>query len=107
MDASVGCGRTLAAEGPIYLAVIPVGHAGGYSRALIRGRSAPVVDRVCMNILRADVTAIPGVSIGDEFLASPHFSPGFVARVAKRKYPLGLLRIGRRSRSSATSRSTI
>lgn len=78
MDASVGCGRTLAAEGPSYLAVIPVGHAGGYSRALggraralIRGRSAPVVGRVRMNILRADVTAIPGVSIGDEFLASP------------------------------------
>ncbi|MBD3872937.1 MAG: hypothetical protein IFK91_08490 [Acidobacteria bacterium] len=53
MDASVGCGRTLAAEGPSYLAVILVGHAGGYSRALggraralIRGRSAPVVGRV-------------------------------------------------------------
>jgi hypothetical protein len=25
---------------------------------------------------------------------NPHFSPGFVARAAKRKYPLGLLRIG-------------
>ncbi len=39
--------------------------------------------------------------------ASPHISPGFVARAAKRKYPLGLSRIGRRSRSCATSRSTI
>ena len=34
MDASVGCGRTVAAEGPSYLAAILVGHAGGYSRAL-------------------------------------------------------------------------
>ena len=65
-------------------------HAGGYSRALsgraralIRGRSAPGGGRVCMNILRADVTAIPWVSIGDEFLASPHLSPGFVARPAR------------------------
>ncbi len=38
---------------------------------------------------------------------SPLISPGFVARTAKRKYPLGLPRIGRRSRSCATSRSTI
>ena len=55
------------------MAVIPVGYADGYSRALgnraralIRGRSAPVVGRVCMNILVADVTDIPEVSIGDE-----------------------------------------
>ena len=38
---------------------------------------------------------------------SLHFSPGFVTRATKRKYPLGLSRIGRRSRSCATSRSTI
>jgi alanine racemase len=55
------------------LAVIPVGYADGYSRALgnrsrvlIRGRSAPVVGRVCMNILMADVTDIPEVAIGEE-----------------------------------------
>ena len=55
------------------MAIIPVGYADGYSRALgnraralIRGRSTPIVGRVCMNILMVDVTDIPEVSIGDE-----------------------------------------
>jgi alanine racemase len=72
-DASVGYGRTWTARRPSQLAVIPIGYADGYSRSLgnrsrvlIRGRSAPVVGRVCMNILMADVTDIPGVTIGDE-----------------------------------------
>jgi alanine racemase len=72
-DASVGYGRTWTATRPSQLAVIPVGYADGYSRSLgnrsrvlIHGRSAPVVGRVCMNILMADVTDIPEVSIGDE-----------------------------------------
>ena len=72
-DASVGYGRTWTAGRPSQLAIIPVGYADGYSRALgnrartlIRGRSAPIVGRVCMNILIADVTDIPEVSIGDE-----------------------------------------
>ena len=72
-DESVGYGRTWTARRSSQLAVIPVGYADGYSRALgnrsrvlIRGRSAPVVGRVCMNILMADVTDIPGVMIGDE-----------------------------------------
>ena len=72
-DESVGYGRTWTASRASQLAVIPVGYADGYSRSLgnrsrvlIRGRSAKVVGRVCMNILMADVTDIPGVSIGDE-----------------------------------------
>ena len=55
------------------MAIIPVGYAdrnaralGNRARTLIRGRSAPIVGRVCMNILIADVTDIPEVSIGDE-----------------------------------------
>jgi alanine racemase len=70
---SVGYGRTWSAGRPSQLAVIPVGYADGYSRALgnrsrvvIRGSYAPVVGRVCMNILMADVTDIPDVRIGDE-----------------------------------------
>ena len=70
---SVGYGRTWTARRPTILAVIPVGYADGYSRALgnrsrllIRGGFAPVVGRVCMNILMADVTDLPGVAIGDE-----------------------------------------
>ena len=72
-DASVGYGRTWTAGRRSQLAIIPVGYADGYSRALgnrartlIRGRSAPIVGRVCMNIQIADVTDIPEVSIGDE-----------------------------------------
>ena len=72
-DESVGYGRSWTARRPSQLAVIPVGYADGYSRALgnrsrvlIRGRSAPVVGRVCMNILMADVTDVPEASIGDE-----------------------------------------
>ena len=38
---------------------------------------------------------------------SPHFSPGFVTRVAKGCEMLRFSRIGRRRRSSATLRSTI
>jgi alanine racemase len=70
---SVGYGCTWKARRPTRLAVIPVGYADGYSRALgnrshllIHGAWAPVVGRVCMNILMADITDIPDVAIGDE-----------------------------------------
>ena len=69
---SVGYGRTWTALRETLLAVIPVGYADGYPRVLgnrsrvgIRGRAAPVVGRVCMNILMVDVTDIPDVEIGD------------------------------------------
>lgn len=69
---SVGYGRTWKALRDTVLAVIPVGYSDGYPRALgnrarvsVRGRAAPVVGRVCMNILMVDITDIPGVEIGD------------------------------------------
>lgn len=69
---SVGYGRTWKALRDTVLAVIPVGYADGYPRALgnrarvaVRGRAAPVVGRVCMNIFMVDVSDIPGVQIGD------------------------------------------
>ena len=55
------------------LAVLPVGYADGYDRALsnlayvlIKGRRAPVRGRVCMNMIVVDVTDIPGVRPEDE-----------------------------------------
>ena len=55
------------------LAVVPVGYANGLSRllsnrgeVLIRGRRAPIRGRVCMNLIMAEVTHIPGVKEGDE-----------------------------------------
>ena len=69
---TVGYGRTWTALRDTVLGVIPVGYADGYSRSLgnrsrvgVRGRAAPVVGRVCMNIFMVDVTDIPGVRIGD------------------------------------------
>jgi len=71
--ATVGYGRTWTALRSTLLAVIPVGYADGYPRALgnrarvvIRGQAAPVVGRVCMNIMMVDVTDVTDVGIGDE-----------------------------------------
>jgi len=55
------------------IATLPVGYADGYRRAfsnrasvLVRGRRAPVVGTVCMDLCLADVTGIPGTAVGDE-----------------------------------------
>ena len=55
------------------IATVPVGYADGYKRSLsnkaavlVRGRRAPVVGRVTMDLTMADVTAIEGVQPGDE-----------------------------------------
>jgi alanine racemase len=55
------------------IATLPVGYADGYARSLsnkasvlIRGRRAPVVGRVCMDMTMVDVTEVPGAAIGDE-----------------------------------------
>lgn len=68
----VGYGRTWRATRPTRIAAIPVGYYEGYPRALsnrahllIHGRRAPLLGRVCMNLLMADVTDIPEVRAGD------------------------------------------
>ena len=55
------------------IATIPVGYADGYPRTLsskgyvlIRGKKAPIVGRVCMDQMMADVTDIAGVQDYDE-----------------------------------------
>jgi alanine racemase len=55
------------------VATLPVGYADGYDRLLsgcgfvsIKGQKAPVLGRVCMDMLMVDVTSIKGVSAGDE-----------------------------------------
>lgn len=70
---TVGYGRSWRASRPTRLAVLPVGYSDGYPRALgnrgrvlIRGCFAPLVGRVCMNIMMVDVTDVPGVEVGDE-----------------------------------------
>ncbi len=70
---SVSYNRTFIATRQSRIAVLPVGYADGYNRllsnrgtVLIRGRRAPVVGRICMDMTMIDVTDVPGVEIGDE-----------------------------------------
>lgn len=70
---SVGYGRIWWANRKSKIAVLPVGYWDGYDRGLsnsgrvlIKGQFAPVVGRVCMNMIMVDVTNIPGVKTEDE-----------------------------------------
>jgi alanine racemase len=71
--ASVGYGATFRAARESRIATIPMGYGDGLSRALsnrgqvlVRGRRAPIVGAVSMDLTSVDVTEIPGVAIGDE-----------------------------------------
>jgi alanine racemase len=68
----IGYGLTFRPTRPTLLAVIPIGYADGYprslsnrARVLLHERPAPVVGRVCMDIIMVDVTDVPGVAVGD------------------------------------------
>jgi alanine racemase len=70
---SVSYNRTHVARQPSKIAVLPVGYADGYNRALsnrgqvlIHGRRAAIVGRICMDMTMVDVTDIAGVKAGDE-----------------------------------------
>jgi len=70
---SVGYGARHRAAAPAALAVVPAGYADGLDRrlegrgaVLVRGRRAPIVGAVSMDMLTVDVTDIDGVSTGDE-----------------------------------------
>lgn len=69
---SVGYGRSYRAFSDSRIAVIPVGYYDGYDRrlsnsgvVLVNGVEAPIRGRICMNMMMADVTHIPGVQAGD------------------------------------------
>ena len=70
---SVSYGRTFVASRDVRIATIPIGYADGLPRllsnrgqALVRGRRASLVGRVCMDMTMVDVTALPEVRAGDE-----------------------------------------
>ena len=70
---SVGYGALFRASRASRIATIPMGYADGLSRhlsnrghVLVRGRRAPVVGAVSMDMSMIDVTDIPGTSLGDE-----------------------------------------
>lgn len=67
----VSYGRTFVSEKPMRLAVVPIGYADGYSRALsgkgavyINGMRCPICGRVCMDQTIIDVTG-KNISVGD------------------------------------------
>ncbi|MHB1701706.1 MAG: alanine racemase [Acidobacteriaceae bacterium] len=75
---TIGYGGTFAARQPMRLALLPVGYADGLRRelscsdrkpggwVLIRGRRAPIVGRVSMDLTIVDVSAIAAAALGDE-----------------------------------------
>ncbi|MEJ7624948.1 MAG: alanine racemase [Pyrinomonadaceae bacterium] len=72
---SLGYGRSFIAERDSVIALVPIGYADGYPRALsnvgyasIRNRRSPVVGRVSMDWTLFDVTDIEGVRSGDDVI---------------------------------------
>jgi alanine racemase len=70
---SVGYGATWKASRTSRIATIPMGYADGLSRALsnrgellVRGKRAPLVGVVSMDMAMLDVTEVPDVRVGDE-----------------------------------------
>jgi len=69
----VGYGTSYQAIRDIMIAVLPLGYSNGYPRALsnrgeviIRGKKAPVVGLINMNVFMVDVSHIPDIEVGDE-----------------------------------------
>jgi len=68
----ISYGQTYVTRRASQIAVVAIGYADGYPRALsnrgemcVRGRRAPVVGRVCMDMTMIDVTGITGVCAED------------------------------------------
>jgi alanine racemase len=71
--APVGYGATWRAPRRARIATVPMGYADGLSRhlsnrghVLVRGRRAPIVGAVSMDMVMIDVTDIDGADVGDE-----------------------------------------
>lgn len=70
---AVSYGRRYRCDGPRRIAVVPIGYADGYRRALtgrarmsVGGRAVPVAGTVCMDHTMIDVTGVPGLAIGTD-----------------------------------------
>jgi alanine racemase len=69
----IGYGCTYRTTRRTTMAVLPVGYADGYDRALgnnayvlVQGKRAPVIGRVCMNLTMIDISDIGDVNLEDE-----------------------------------------
>lgn len=70
---SISYGQTFVTQRESLIGTLPVGYADGYHRllsnrgaVLIRGKRAPIVGRICMDLTMVDVTDIAGVQQEDE-----------------------------------------
>ncbi len=70
---SIGYNRTYITKKQTRIATLPVGYGDGYGvilsnkgEVLIRGRRAPIVGRVSMDMCTIDVSGIPDCQVGDE-----------------------------------------
>ena len=70
---SVSYGRIYTTDRPAKLATVSIGYADGVPRAMsgnggfcaVHGRKAPIVGRICMDLMMIDVTGIDSVAAGD------------------------------------------
>lgn len=69
----VSYGRTFITRRDSLVAILAVGYADGFSRVfsnnadvLVRGKRAPIIGRVCMDLTMVDVTEVEGLKEGDE-----------------------------------------
>jgi alanine racemase len=69
----VGYGCSYRTTRRTVLGVLPVGYSDGYDRALgnrahvlVKGRRAPVLGRICMNLMMVDLTDVAGARLEDE-----------------------------------------
>jgi alanine racemase len=91
---SVSYGRTFITTQPTRVATISAGYADGYPRAisnregavLIGGRRCPILGRITMDLMMADVSALPEVGLGDEvvLIGKQGNEEIFAAEVAER-----------------------
>ncbi len=104
----VGYGHSFIAPRESLIGVLPVGYADGYRRGLqnggevlLRGRKAPVVGAVSMDLTTVDLTDLPGASVGDEVIlwggtGDAMISVNDVARIAQTISYEMLCTVGRR-----------
>lgn len=69
---TLGYGCTFEASRETIVATLPIGYNDGYmrtlsnrGRAIVRGRYAPIVGRISMDLSLIDVTDVPGVALND------------------------------------------
>lgn len=73
---TVGYSRKGIITGPSRIATIPIGYADGFSRKLgngkgimfIRGKQAPTIGNICMDMCSLDITSIPEAQEGDDVI---------------------------------------